>query len=141
MEKPTVEWTKGLNIKEQDDLTKKHKCNQCNFSTAWLSALKTHKLIHSGEKPFACSQCKYSCTTAANLTRTNCSRKVREIENWILAKVTRATRATGVTGVTWETGVTREEEKEVTGEEEKKEKREEKKENKFLPADGRADQR
>ena len=29
--------------------------------------LKTHMLIHSGEKLYSCSQCSLSCTTAGNL--------------------------------------------------------------------------
>ena len=69
MKKPTDGRTKDLNIKDRANLKKKHNCNQCNYSTARLSSLKSHKLIHSGEKPFACSQCKYSCTTAGNLKR------------------------------------------------------------------------
>ena len=70
MENTTVQWTKDLNIKDQADFKKKHKCNQCNFSTATAGNLKSHKLIHSGEKPFACSQCKYSCNRAGSLKKT-----------------------------------------------------------------------
>ena len=59
MEKRAVEMTKDFNIKDRADLEKKHNCNQCNFSTASLSSLKRHKLIHGGEKPFVCSQSEY----------------------------------------------------------------------------------
>ena len=70
MEKRAVEMTKDLNInKERANLKKKHSCNQCNYSTDNASHLKSHKLIHSGEKPFACSQCKYSCTQAGSLNK------------------------------------------------------------------------
>ena len=44
-------------------------CNQCNFSCTTAGYLKTHLLIHSGEKPFSCSQCEYSCTTSSHLKR------------------------------------------------------------------------
>ena len=33
------------------------------------SKLKTHKLTHSGEEPFICIQCNFSCTQADNLKR------------------------------------------------------------------------
>ena len=33
------------------------------------SKLKTHKLTHSGEEPFICIQCHFSCTQADNLKR------------------------------------------------------------------------
>ena len=53
MENSTVERTKDLNTKDRADLKKKHNCNQCNYSTMFAGDLKKHKLIHSGEKPFA----------------------------------------------------------------------------------------
>ena len=33
------------------------------------SKLKTHKLTHSGEEPFICIQCNFSCTQADKLKR------------------------------------------------------------------------
>ena len=37
--------------------------------SASASKLKRHMLVHSGEKPFVCTQCSYSCTTAGSLKR------------------------------------------------------------------------
>ena len=39
---------------------------QCNYSFTWSSHFKTHMLTHSGEKLYSCSHCSLSCTTAGN---------------------------------------------------------------------------
>ena len=39
---------------------------QCNYSFTWSSHFKTHMLTHSGEKLNSCSHCSLSCTTAGN---------------------------------------------------------------------------
>ena len=39
---------------------KSHKCNQCDFESAWASALKKHLKIHSGERSFKCTQCDFA---------------------------------------------------------------------------------
>ena len=42
-------------------------CDLCNYSSAKASNLKTHKIMHSGDKPFACDQCEYSNTRRHHL--------------------------------------------------------------------------
>ena len=42
-------------------------CNQCSFSCRRPSELKYHMLSHTGEKPFACKKCEYSCRQSHDL--------------------------------------------------------------------------
>ena len=49
-----------LNVWSASKKTKRrHKCNQCDYSTSQKSNLKTHLMKHSGEKPNKCNQCDY----------------------------------------------------------------------------------
>ena len=41
---------------------KPFKCDQCNYSCTQAGDLKIHKRKYTGEKPFNCDQCDYSCT-------------------------------------------------------------------------------
>ena len=38
-----------------------HQCNLCEYSTFDKHYLQSHHRCHSGERPFACDQCKYRC--------------------------------------------------------------------------------
>ena len=51
-------------------------CTQCSYSCAQAESLKKHMFIHSGEKPFRCEQCNYSCTQGVVLNR----HKLKHIE-------------------------------------------------------------
>ena len=44
-------------------------CKQCNYSCTIAGSLKRHMLIHSGEKSFNCTQCSYSCAQAESLKK------------------------------------------------------------------------
>ena len=46
---------------------KPYVCARCNFSCTTTGHLKTHMLTHSGEKPFSCKQWTFSCATNGNL--------------------------------------------------------------------------
>ena len=42
-------------VQNQEHRAKRFKCIQCDFSAFWPSQLSQHKVVHSDEKPFACS--------------------------------------------------------------------------------------
>ena len=44
-------------------------CKQCDYSCTTGSQLKRHTKTHSGNKPFKCTQCDYSCTRANSLKK------------------------------------------------------------------------
>ena len=44
-------------------------CTQCSYSSTTADNLKTHLRIHSGEKPFSCTQCEFSCTRVSYLKK------------------------------------------------------------------------
>ena len=44
-------------------------CTQCNYSCTTAGSLKQHMQTHSGEKSFNCTQCNYSGTQASDLKK------------------------------------------------------------------------
>ena len=65
-----LKMTKGVEPQmPQDDGKHSHSSNQCGYTSNKATNLKTHMLIHSGEKPFVCKQCNYSCTQGGTLKR------------------------------------------------------------------------
>ncbi|GIY67096.1 hypothetical protein CEXT_767921 [Caerostris extrusa] len=47
--------------------TKRHPCPYCNYSSSQSSHLKSHVLIHTGERPFHCSLCGRAFTQKSSL--------------------------------------------------------------------------
>ena len=45
------------------------KCSECSKAFPTVQKLKNHFMIHTGEKPFHCGQCNYSCNDAGNLRK------------------------------------------------------------------------
>ena len=48
---------------------KSHSCNQCGYSAMSATALNTHMLGHSGERPFICTLCGYSSKQVGHLKK------------------------------------------------------------------------
>uniref|UniRef100_A0A161MEG6 Zinc finger protein 513 n=1 Tax=Triatoma infestans TaxID=30076 RepID=A0A161MEG6_TRIIF len=48
---------------------KPYKCSECNYSSVRSQNLKEHLRIHTGEKPYKCSECNYSCAINGRLKR------------------------------------------------------------------------
>ena len=45
------------------------KCNQCSYTSKYMSHLKTHQMIHEGRKPFNCDQCEYTACSQSHVKR------------------------------------------------------------------------
>ena len=46
---------------------KPFQCGSCDYSCTTADALKKHSYTHTGEKPYLCDICDYSCTKAGNM--------------------------------------------------------------------------
>ena len=46
---------------------KPFRCSQCDYSQQ--SSLRMHERTHTGDKPFSCSQCDYKCTQLGSLKK------------------------------------------------------------------------
>ncbi|RXG55596.1 Zinc finger protein [Armadillidium vulgare] len=46
----------------QKEAKKKFECPHCNYTTSRNSNFKRHSLKHSGDRPFKCSLCYYTCS-------------------------------------------------------------------------------
>lgn len=44
-----------------------HKCDECSMSFRTPGNLKRHILTHTGEKPFNCPHCDYSCNNIVSV--------------------------------------------------------------------------
>ena len=44
-------------------------CSQCDYKCSMSGHLKRHERTHNGDKPFSCSQCDYKCSTSGHLKR------------------------------------------------------------------------
>ncbi|XP_053147498.1 zinc finger and SCAN domain-containing protein 31-like [Hemicordylus capensis] len=61
-------WSSNFRVHERIHTGEKpYKCSQCGMSFRKSAQLKTHEGIHTGEVPFQCSMCQKSFTSGSNL--------------------------------------------------------------------------
>jgi len=48
---------------------KPFKCGRCDFSCTQAGILKKHSYTHTGERPYQCGSCDYSCISTVNLKK------------------------------------------------------------------------
>ena len=46
-----------------------HYCDICAKGFYSMASVETHRRIHTGERPFSCSLCAYSCNVKGNLDK------------------------------------------------------------------------
>ena len=61
----------NTNITRKKSVTKPFSCNLCNKSFPHAYRLKTHKRLHTGERPYACTQCDWKFARLGNLIHAN----------------------------------------------------------------------
>jgi len=57
--------------KRRNRTNKCYKCQLCSFSSQHNSNLKTHMLVHTGERPFKCQLCSFSTSQKGNIKTHN----------------------------------------------------------------------
>lgn len=61
------------------DMPKKFQCRQCHYSTNIMTNLRHHVRVHSGERPFKCSDCGKGFIQKIQMIKHNCTARMRDI--------------------------------------------------------------
>lgn len=60
------------------DTPKKFQCRQCAYSTNIMTNLRHHVRVHSGERPFKCSDCGKGFIQKIQMIKHNCLARMRD---------------------------------------------------------------
>ena len=61
---------------------KPFKCDQCDYSCAVSGHLIRHKRTHTGEQPYTCNQCSFSSKQSSNLQQHRLRKHRQEVNVW-----------------------------------------------------------
>lgn len=61
------------------DMPKKFQCRQCHYSTNIMTNLRHHVRVHSGERPFKCSDCGKGFIQKIQMIKHNCTARMRDV--------------------------------------------------------------
>lgn len=61
-----------------DDTPKKFQCRQCHYSTNIMTNLRHHVRVHSGERPFKCTDCGKGFIQKIQMIKHNCMARMRD---------------------------------------------------------------
>lgn len=61
------------------DMPKKFQCRQCHYSTNIMTNLRHHVRVHSGERPFKCSDCGKGFIQKIQMIKHNCAARMRDV--------------------------------------------------------------
>ena len=70
---------------KNDQDTASNKCNQCDYASSRVGNLRTHLIMHCGEKSNKCNQCDYASSQASHLKthlKTHTGEKSNKCKFW-----------------------------------------------------------
>ena len=59
----------NIHILTHKDIIKSFQCDRCDYATTRKRSLMTHKMSHTGEKPYSCNRCEYKARDLSALNK------------------------------------------------------------------------